>query len=146
MSIDFYNHKYVLADVGSEDYYVSIQRTLRIAPLPGMKQPTPSGAFMGRCTMLKVLYMGRPAASHTFTITKDGIEIKNGILDHNGEYADLSIDTDSSCQCLPYDSILNKRLICDIKPDKYSISFKHPQEGPSEAQEKASEAASVEVA
>ena len=131
MRVELYNHRYFITEVGDENYNVTVERQFRTAPFLGMKQPTPFGAFLGMDTVLRVYYKGRPATSHTFTLSRDGVIIQNGVLDHEGAYYALKITMNDKCECIPFDCVKNEHRLCDQELDLFEISLTEPEEGPS---------------
>ena len=128
IKITFSNHKYHILETSVDDFYVCIDRILRIAPLAGMKQPTPLGGSMGSCMLIHAKYLGQPAAGVFYACYRNGIAISGGTLDIKGE-ACLLIPTNSVCSCLPYAS----DDACEANVDTYELELWHEEglSGPS---------------
>lgn len=81
---DIGNRKYLIHKEGKGDAFIMIERKLRRDPLPGMKQPTPSGAMLGWEASLLVKKEGFPAAGYSFHLYRDDTLIQEGRTDERG--------------------------------------------------------------
>jgi hypothetical protein len=125
-SIAWHSHKYHVAEIGDDKYYIKMFRTMRIIPFAGMRQPTPKGAMLGYDLRLLVLYEGSAAINHGFYITSEDREIYHGVTDQQGLAVGIPVEPDPNCTCIPFDITCNKTYTCENCKIAYNLRLELP--------------------
>jgi len=106
-TFEFLNSDFNIIKESKDDVYIKIWREIRRNPLPGMKQPTPHGGFLGTQVVLEVKYDGLPAKEYNFELSQGNSVIQNGTTDNAGRFYGLEVSESDDMYSM---SILTKDL------------------------------------